>query len=204
MAPFKPTNLDTTDLPAKKKRSTNPKLLDNDNMSLDAINRRKLESSTLSAASTSNLKTTSVQSSRASSSTNPSQQASVEAVGDEDDGVRRNAGRPKNPRFILESTDDDDEESTHPAPEKTRTHKTKTPNHAENKVESREGPAGGNSEEESDDEELSESRTLTHDKLIKIFFRAPAKRMAIKGICLFSPGRQDHICRQSKVPRIYL
>ena len=87
----------------------------------------------------------------------------LEAVGDEDNGVRRNAGRPKNPRFILESTDDDDEESTYPAPEKTRTYKTKTPNRTENNIESCEG---GNSKEESDDEELSESCTLTHDKLI--------------------------------------
>src|SRR6266540_2328555 len=121
------------------------------------MKRRKLESSTLPATSTANLKTTvSAQSLRASSSTNPSRQASVEAIADEDDVVHRNAGQPKNPRFILESTDDNDEESTHPASEKTRTHKTKTPNCAENKVESHEGE---NSEEESDDEELSESHT---------------------------------------------
>ena len=77
--------------------------------------------------------------------------------------VRHNAGQPKNSRFILESTDDEDEESTHPAPKKTRTGKMKTPNRAENEAESCEG---GNPEEESDDEELSELRTLTHDKLI--------------------------------------
>ena len=86
----------------------------------------------------------------------------MEAIADKDDVVRCNAGPPKNSRFILESTDDGGVESTHPAPEKTRIHKTK-PNHTENKVESQEEE---NSEEESDDEELSESHTLTHDKLI--------------------------------------
>ena len=158
MAPFKPTDLDTG-LPAKRKRTTNPKLLDNDNMSLDAIKRRKLESLTLLAASTSNLETTvSAQSSR-----NPSRQASVEAIADEDDMPRRNAGPPRNPRFILESTDDDDKESTHPTPKKTQTHKTKTPDRAANKAESCEGE---NPKAESDDEELSKSRRLTCKKMI--------------------------------------
>ena len=139
MASFNPANLATTGLPGKRKGITNPKLLDGNNMSLDAIRQRKLESSSLPAASTSNLETTvSAQSSRASSSTNPSRQASVEDIADEDDVVHLNVRQPKNSRFILESTDDEDED-THPAPKKT---------------------------EESDDEELSESRTLTHDKLI--------------------------------------
>jgi hypothetical protein len=159
MASFKPTDIDA-DLPAKRKWMTNPKLLDNDNVSLDAIKRRKLESlsSTLPTASTSNLETTlSAQPSRTSSSTNSSQQASVETVADEDDMPRRNAGQPKNPRFILESTDDDDEDSTHPAPKKTQTHKEKTLNCAENNVESSEKEIPN---EESDDEELSESHNL--------------------------------------------
>ncbi len=60
------------------------------------MKRRKLESSTLPATSTANLKTTvSAQSSRASSSTNSSQQASVEAIADEDDVVRCNAASGK-------------------------------------------------------------------------------------------------------------
>jgi len=165
MASFNPANLATTGLPGKRKRTTNPKLLDGNNMSLDAIRQRKLESSSLPAASTSNLETTvSAQSSRASYSTNPSRQASVEDIADEDDVVRLNAGQPKNSRFILESTDNEDkDEDTHPAPKKTWTGKMKTTNRAENEAESCEG---GNPAEESDDEELSESRILTHDKLI--------------------------------------
>ena len=159
-----PINLDTS-LPAKRKQTTNPKLLDDDNVSLDAIKRCKQELSTLPATSSSNPETmASAQSSRTSSSTNPSQRASVETVADEDDMPHHNVGQPKNPRFIIESTDDDsDEESTHPAPMKTQTHKKKTPNCAEKKAEScdKEDP-----KEESDEEELSESQTLTHDKLI--------------------------------------
>jgi hypothetical protein len=48
MAPFKPADLDSS-LSAKRKRTINPKLLDDNNMSLDAIKRRKMElsSSTL-------------------------------------------------------------------------------------------------------------------------------------------------------------
>ena len=38
-----------------------------------------------------------------------SRQASVEAVDDPEDRVRRNAGRPKNPKSILEATDDEED-----------------------------------------------------------------------------------------------
>jgi len=111
MAPFKHIDLDTGH--PKRKRTTNPKLLDDNNMSLEAIKRRKLESSTVPAASTSK-----------SSSAKPNRQASVEAIADEDDMRGRNAGHPKNPRLILESVDDDDDDDdklTHPAPKKTQT-----------------------------------------------------------------------------------
>ena len=152
MAPFKHIDLDTGH--PKRKRTTNPKLLDDNNMSLEAIKRRKLESSTVPAASTSK-----------SSSAKPNRQASVEAIADEDDMRGRNAGHPKNPRLILESVDDNnnDDESTHPAPKKTQTQKKKTHHRDEKKAESCEEE---NQKDESDDEELSESHTPTQDKLI--------------------------------------
>ena len=116
MAPF--THIDlATSLPPKRKWTTNLKLLDDDNMSLDAIKQRKLESSTVPTATTSKR-----------SSAKPSRHASLEAIADEDDMHSRNAGQPKNPRFILESVDDgDDDELTHPAPKETQT-QIKTPN----------------------------------------------------------------------------
>ncbi len=211
MAPFKHIDLDTGH--PKRKRTTNPKLLDDNNMSLEAIKRRKLESSTVPAASTS--KSSSAKPNRQASveaiadeddmrgrnaghpknprlilesvddddddddklthpapkktqtqmkTPNPSRQASVEAIADEDD-MRHNAGQPKNPRLILESVDDNnnDDESTHPAPKKTQTQKKKTHHRDEKKAESCEEE---NQKDESDDEELSESHTPTQDKLI--------------------------------------
>jgi hypothetical protein len=69
-----------------------------------------------------------------------------------------NARQPKNLRFILESTDNDNNEDfTHPAPKKTRIHKTKTANHFENEVESHETEK---QKEKSDDEELGKSINL--------------------------------------------
>ena len=164
MAPFKPADLDSS-LLAKRKQTINPKLLNDDNMSLDAIKQWKmaLSSSALppsllatSTSKSSNLYSkTSPQSSK-SSSTTPSQQASIETVANEDDMSCRNAGWPKNLRFILKSMDDDDdddddgEDSTHLARKKTHAHQTKTPNHVEKEAECSKG-------EKSDDEELSES-----------------------------------------------
>jgi hypothetical protein len=164
-------------------------------MSLDAIKWCKLASSTVPATSTSNPETTDDPAPKKiqthnKETPNPSRRASVEAIADDDDmsDSHRNARRPKNPRFIIESAND--EEPTHPMPKKTPTHKKKTPNHAEKKAESceRENP-----NEESDDEELSETCTPTCDKLIQKLFRMSAKGLVIKGVCLFLPRHQHHI-----------
>jgi hypothetical protein len=153
------------DLPAKRKRTTNPKLLDDDNISADAIKRRKLESSKSSSLTTpgtsknSNLDTISAaQSSKTSSES--SRQASVECVEDEDDTSRHNAGPPKNSRYILESTEDEDEDDTPPAK------KTQMPKPKKTKPVERETTEGDEkSKDESDEEELGKSGPLTHTKL---------------------------------------
>lgn len=48
----------------------------------------------------------------ASHSAHPSCQASVEAIDDEEDHVHHNAGPPKNPKSILEGTDDESDEDS--------------------------------------------------------------------------------------------
>lgn len=100
-----------SDLPQKRKRTINPRLLDDDNVSIDAIKRRK-------AASKSATQTTQA----SNSSNNPlpmqvmqqtpsaSRRASVEAV-DDNAEVCLNAGSPKNGDTILESVDDDDDDN---------------------------------------------------------------------------------------------
>jgi len=82
------------DLRTKRKRTVNPKLLDNDNMSIDAIKRHKVEA------------TKTVTQIQPKPSTN--RQASVEVVDDVDDISCHNAGIPTNPNTILESANDDD------------------------------------------------------------------------------------------------
>jgi hypothetical protein len=91
------------DLGIKRKRTVNPRLLDDDNMSSDAIKRRKLEA----------LKTTSqiqheVGTSHASHPATQSigRWASVETVHDDEDTACHNAGSPKNSSTILESAND--------------------------------------------------------------------------------------------------
>jgi hypothetical protein len=82
-------------LPAKRKRTLNPKLTSEDNVHHEAVSRRQeLQSQTKTSGTISH----------------SSRQASVEAVDDPEDHVRRNAGRPKNPKSILEATDDEDDE----------------------------------------------------------------------------------------------
>ncbi len=91
---------------SKRKRTINPKLLDDDNVSHDAIKRRKLE------ALKSGLRTqisTSQSSNNTSQKSSTSRHASVEAVVDDEINDRHNAGSPKNPNTILELADDDDE-----------------------------------------------------------------------------------------------
>lgn len=82
------------DLAIKRKQTVNPKLLDNDNMSIDAIKRRKVEAT----------KTTTQ--TQPKPSTN--RQVSIEVVNDVDDIICRNAGITTNPNTILESANDDD------------------------------------------------------------------------------------------------
>jgi len=153
------------ELPPKRKRTTNPKLLDDDNISADAIKRRKLEalkSSSSIIPGTSKSLNLDSESSRKSS-----RQASVELVADEDDDTsQRNAGPPKNPRYILKSSEDEDEDdATQPSPTKTQIPKPKKSNPAtrETTVDPNEGEK---SKGESDDEELGKSGPLTHTKLI--------------------------------------
>ncbi len=142
------------ELPAKRKRTTNPKLLDSDNISLDAIKRRKVEASKFSTHSTTGAsKSSSVQLSESS------RQASVETVADKDDISRRNARRPKNPNVILESTEDEDDEyETPPNAPKTGTHKKQTTDVGIDNCE--------REESDDDEEELGKSIPLTHEKLI--------------------------------------
>jgi hypothetical protein len=175
------------ELPAKQRRTTNPKLLDSDNISLDAIKWRKVEASTQSTTGTS--KSSSVQLSESGSSTKRSRQASVETVADKDDISHRNAGWPKNPNIILESTEDEDDENTTPpkAP-KIGTHKKQTTDSDIDNCE--------REESDDDEEELGKSIALTHDKLIRMFFSTSEKGLAIKGVCLFSPWSQNHIYRR--------
>jgi hypothetical protein len=87
----------------------NPRLLNDDNMSSDAIKRRKIEAS----KSTTKIQITS-QSLHKSSPTTQSKpttarQASVEAIHDDNNNTCHNAGSPKNPSTILESVDDDED-----------------------------------------------------------------------------------------------
>lgn len=144
-----------------------------------------LKSSNLETISSAQSLTTSSESSRKSS-----HQASIKSVPDKDDTLRRNAGLPKNPRFILESSEE--EYDTHPPPKKTQMPKPKKTNLVER--ESTVDPCESEkSKEESDDEELGKSRPLTCTKLIWIFFRMSPKRLVIKDVCLFPAYCQDHI-----------
>jgi len=143
------------DLAAKRKRTTNPKLLDTDNISLDAIKRRKLElsNSSTQSSTTGTSKSSSVQLSESGSSTKHSHQAS-ETVADKDDTSHRNAGQPKDP----EATEDKDDEIMTPVtPPKSSKTGTQTNSDEENCE--KEGS-------DNDEEELGKSISLIHDKLI--------------------------------------
>jgi len=123
----------------------NPRLLDDDNMSSDAIKRRKIEAS----KSTARIQMTSQSLHGSSPATQPkpttARQASVEAVHDDDNSTCHNAGSPKNPSTILESIyDDEDIYVTQPAMDADQVAETEEP--AETKE-----PA------ETNEEELSKS-----------------------------------------------
>src|SRR5258706_603258 len=82
---------DNNNLPAKRKRTLNPKLTSEDNVHHEAVKRRQeLQSQTKTSGTASH----------------SSRQASVEAVDNPKDRVCHNAGHPKNPKSILEATDD--------------------------------------------------------------------------------------------------
>jgi hypothetical protein len=103
-------------LPTKRKSTINPKLLDDNNVSSDAVKRRKVEALKATTQSQISTSATSQSSSRPQSSqptTQPkpsSRQASVEAVHDDNDITCHNAGIPRNPSTILESVDDDNDD----------------------------------------------------------------------------------------------
>jgi hypothetical protein len=100
-------------LPSKRKRTLNPKLISEDNVHEDAVKRRQAQFHSKTPGTTSL----------------SSRQASVEAVDEPEDHIRRNAGHPKNPNSILEGTDDEplDEPSQHSVKRQKQTHShTKT------------------------------------------------------------------------------
>jgi hypothetical protein len=101
-------------LPTKRKRTINPKLLDDDNVSSDAVKRRKVEAlksttrAQISGTSATSQFSSRPQSSQPTTQSKPSsRQASVEAVHDDNNTTCHNAGIPRNPSTILESVDDD-------------------------------------------------------------------------------------------------
>jgi len=98
-----------TDLPAKRKHTTNPKLLDGDNISQDAIKHRKMEASKTSSLTTASTSKSSNLDITMSSKTSSPRQASVETVADENNTTCHNAGQPTNPNIIIESTDEEDD-----------------------------------------------------------------------------------------------
>jgi len=162
------------DLPIKWKRTVNPKLLDDDNVSRDAIKRRKVEASkTQTQSGTSQSSTNTSQPSQPTTQPTPStsQRASVEAV-DDDDVSCRNAGSPKKPNTILESANDDDDDdliNTQPRSRAKESEKEEQP-------------------KETDEDELSKSRFKnTHvNEFIPITSSTFAKGLAIKSLCVLS------------------
>lgn len=134
------------DLLTKQKRTVNPKLLNDDNVSIDAIKRRKLEA--LNALkSVTQISPPQASSNVSHSNSSTSRRASVEAVDDNENIHLPNAGSPK-------SVADDDDDDIYV----TDTHGTArdTAKEAEKKgAETEEEP------EETDEDELSKSAT-TH------------------------------------------
>ena len=87
------------ELPQKRKRFLNAKLIPEDNVHEDAVKRRKLIAQPPSSQSTQPT---------AKLIPHRSCSASVEAVDDEDYLSRQNAGRPRDPNTIIESVYDDE------------------------------------------------------------------------------------------------
>ena len=87
---------ENNNLPTKRKRTLNPKLISEDNVHHDAVKRRQALQSHKTSGATSR----------------SSRRASVEAVDDPEDRALRNAGPPKNPNSILEATNDELDEAS--------------------------------------------------------------------------------------------
>lgn len=190
----KPVQDGDLDLPTKRKRTTNPKLLDNDNMSRDAVKRRKIEalkfnqtlgplasSSQSIAATTSSTNTGAHLSSTAPSAPSTSapstRQASVEIV-DNDDHFHPNTGTPKNPDTILESVHYDDDTDFTPLVARKRETKKKQTEVVDKSSDKEPG------KKETDDEELGKLNLLLPYKASNLFSRTSAKRLAVQNICL--------------------
>ncbi len=185
------------DLPTKRKRTINPKLLDNDNMSSDAVKHQKLEAlkfnqtlGPLASSSQSIVATTSstdtgahlsstapLTAPSASSTSAPSIcQASVEIVDDDDNHFCPNAGTPKNPDTILESVHDNMDFT--PLVARKREAKKKQTEVVDESSDKEPG------KKETDDEELSKLNLLLPYKASNLFSRTSAKRLAVHNICL--------------------
>jgi len=177
------------DLPIKRKRTVNPRLLDDDNMSSDAIKRRRteaLKSVTQTQIGTSQLESSNNVNSTTSSTPQPkpstSQRTSVEEVHDEDDVRVRNAGSPKNPNTILESAEDSEDdiyvtqlEARDTAREKRKEIETEP--------------------KETDEDELSKLATAhCVKKLILVTSSTLAKGLAIEDLCLLSVQCRYCLC----------
>src|SRR5258705_4035836 len=159
------------DIPDKRKRKVNPKLLDNDNMSIDAIKRRKVEA------------TKTVKQPQTKQKPSTSRRVSVEVVEDDDIGCH-NAGTPTNPNTILESANDDDDDgiyvtaSAGQAAERAKTKEAETEEELE----------------ETDEDELGMAIFDRRRKLTLTTSSALAKGLAVEGICLLSVQGQYSSC----------
>jgi hypothetical protein len=130
------------DLLTKRKRTVNPKLLNDNNVSIDAIKRRKLEA--LNALkSVTQISPPQASSNVSHSNSSTSRRASVEAVDDNENIHLPNAGSPK-------SVADDDDDDIYV-----------TDTHGTAKEAEKKGAEMEEEPEETDEDELSKSAT-TH------------------------------------------
>jgi hypothetical protein len=104
----------SSELPPRK-RTLNPKLLDENNLDRDAVKKRKLLADQLQSA------TAPSQANIAEGPSQPqkpaqfgkstsSRQPTLEVIGDQDDATCHNAGKPRNSNVILEAADGSDDD----------------------------------------------------------------------------------------------
>jgi hypothetical protein len=168
------------DLLSKRKRTVNPKLLDDDNVSNDAIKRRKLEA--LKAKSVTQISAPQALSNVSHSNSSTSRHASVEAVDDNENIHLPNAGSPKNPNTIIESVADDDDDDIYGTDPRSTVRDT-AKEAEKKKAETEEEP------EETDEDELSKSATPHWESGICNLYpqtSAVAERLEVKSVCLLS------------------